>query len=216
MKKFVVVISLFTSLAALPAFGQGYGFFGSFPHSVWDGFTTPGLSVASTHVNLAFLWGPNGDVPMVESILNGVPTNSTILNSTWSVAAAWTDILNDPNFTFGVDNNTSAMAVAHSAPTGGFSYDGSAAFPITGTTIGNAYTLFVIGWDASYSTPQSAAANGAAVGWSQPFNYTVVSQITPPNTLSVVPFGVAGVPEPGVWVLMGFGGLPFLFFRQRK
>ena len=216
MKKFIVVISLITSLAALSAFGQGYGFFGSFPHSVWDGFTTPNLSVASTHVNLAFLWGPNGDVPMVESILNGVPTNSTTLNSTWSVAAAWTDILNDPNFTFGVDNNTSAMAVAQSAPTGGFSYDVGAAFPITGTTIGTAYTVFVIGWDASYSTPQLAAAAGAAVGWSQSFNYTVVNQITPPNIMSVVPFGVAGVPEPGTLALMGVGGLSFLFFRRRK
>ncbi len=224
MNKFISIASLIASFSCVSAFGQlqGYALFDARPFTVWEGFTAPTLSqlTPASAVNEAFLWGPSGDVPMVESILNGVPTNSTVLNSTWSVAAAWTDILNDPNFTLGVNNNSGAVAVASSSRLGGIEY-GDGTFPVTGTTAsnqfaGSTYTFFVIGWDANYSTPQSAAAASAAVGWSQPFSYTVEGPIGTPPVMPVVPFGIAGIiPEPSTIELAVLGGLSLLWFRRR-
>src|ERR1700690_2247807 len=123
MKKIIVISSLMATFASISTFGQGYFQFVAGKSQVWDGFTLGNVSQRATTVNVAFLWGPNGNVPLVDAILPAVPANATALNSTWSTAAAWTDILIDPNFTLAFDNNTSAMAVTRSLSNGAINYD---------------------------------------------------------------------------------------------
>ena len=218
MKKIIVIISLFSTLSGISTFGQGYFQFVAGKSQVWDGFSLVTTAQRASTVNVAFLWGPNGNVPLVDAILPGVPTNATVLNSTWSTAAAWNDILNDPNFTLAVDNNTSATAITRTFSSGAIYYNSGNVFTVSGTTPSTTYSLFMIGWDGNYSTPQLAAAADAAVGWSQAFQYTATSQTTVPNSMVGVtpPFGVVGAPEPTTLALAGLGILSLLAFRRRK
>ena len=220
MKKIVFVVSLVASFVGFSSFGQGYFQFTTGKSQVWDGFST-GVAHVDSNINVAFLWGLSGAAPQVESILNGVPTTATAATSTYTPQAAWTAILNDPNFTLAVNDSTSALAVTRTSSNGAITYNGGSAFPVTGTTIGT-YTLFMIGWDGSYATPAQAAANAAAVGWSQAFQYTSFVATASPNSMSgVTPeFGVVGmvdtIPEPASMTLAGLGGLSLLLLRRRK
>ncbi len=215
MKKLIAIGLLSALFAGLSAFGQGYTFFSGFKSTVWDGFTTPNISQRTSNVNVAFLWGPNAAVPLVDSIMAGTPTNFAALGAGLSYDTAWNDILNDPNFTLGFDNNSSTLAMTHTISSfGSFNYNSD--FPVTGTTAATTYTLFVIGWDANFSSPQLAAAAGSVVGWSQPFTHTLVTQIDVPNTMHFSPFGVLLVPEPSAVALSGLAGLSLLLFCRRK
>jgi len=218
MKKINLIISLVASFAGFSTFGQGYFQFTSSKSQVWDGFSLAAPQLATT-VNVAFLWGPSGDVPLVESILSGTPTNITVYSSTFSPAAAWNDILNDPNFTLAIDNNTSGPAVTRSFSNGAFAYNGGDTFTVTGTTVYTTYTLFMIGWDGAYATPIQAATADAAVGWSPAFQYTSSSLTSVPNSMNgaTPPFGVIGmIPEPASLTMAGLGGLSLLLLRRRK
>ncbi len=217
MKKIIVVASLITSLTSLSAFGQGYGLFTGNPRTVWDSFTYPDQPHVTSNVNVAFLWGMNGSAPLVESILNGVPTNATSMTSPFSIDAAWTDIVTDPNFTLAHNASDNSLVSTRTLANGGFSYNSSSTFGISGTTAGTTYTLFVIGWDATYATPQLAAAAGSAVGWSPAFSYSVTSEIGTPLTMpasGLAHFGV--VPEPTTMALAGLGSLSLLLFRRGR
>ena len=81
----------------------------------------------------------------------------------------------------------------------------------------------MIGWDAHYATPALAAAanggQGAALGWSLPFQYTAGTQISFALT-NILPFGnnfgtLPPVPEPAPMARAALGGLSLLAFRRR-
>ena len=217
MKKITLIVSLIATCAGISTFGQGYFQFATGKSQVWDCFTGPAPTRSAT-IDVAFLWGAQGAIPQVESFANGVPTNS--MTSSWSQAAAWTAILNDPNFQLAVNSgsgNTLASVLCISS--GAISYNSGGAFagPLA-TTPGGVYSLFMIGWDAHYATPALAAANFAAVGWSQTFDYTATSQTSIPNSFvgRTPSFGVVMAPEPATLALAGLGGLLLLLLRRRK
>ena len=215
MKKYVGIILLSASIAGLSAFGQGYFSFTSGKSQVYDGFSSYPLA-PSSRVDVAFLWGAQGAVPEVEALANGVSLGTP---QTWTPAAAWTAILADPNFTLAVDNNTGAPAVINTTSNGAISYNSGSAFPVTGTTVGTPYTLFMIGWNSIYATPVLAAAANSFVGWSQAFDYTAASSTSVPNSMNGLtpPFGVVGlIPEPSAITVAGLGGLSIWLLRRRK
>ena len=220
MKRITLIISLVATCAGFSTFGQGYFQFTAAKSQVWDGFST-GVPHIANDVNVAFLWGAQGAVPQVTSILSGVPTTATPATSSWLLSAAWTAILTDPNFQLAVNSGSgNSLASVLCTTLGAINYNGGYAFagPLTTVPTG-VYTLFMIGWDSAYATPALAQASNAALGWSQAFNYTATAlTATPNNMVGVTPdFGVAGVvPEPATVTLAGLGGLSLLFFRRRK
>ena len=216
MKTIVGVASVIASFISLTAFGQGYAYFSGVKGTVWDGFTMPTIAQRTSNVNVSFLWGQQGSMPVVESILGGgVPTNTTFLNATYSPYLAWSDILSDPDFTLAMNANSGLAVVTRTTTAGAFAYNSGAGFQLVGTSPGNSYTLFVIGWDANYATPNLAAAAGAAVGWSTAFDYTVTTFTAIPNSMTVTAFGTAGVPEPAALAVGGLAGL-LLCWRRRR
>jgi hypothetical protein len=202
MKRFNLLLSLTCIFASLTASGQwqGDGFvnFSDGPRPVWNGFTFPDISAPRTNVLVSFLWGPNGDVPLVDGILPGVPTNMTSSTIVFSPADAWTAILNDPNFVLATNDYDNSLVIANIYKNFSILYS-PGPFPLQGAGQAVTYSVFVIGWDAAYATPQLAAAAGAAVGWSEPFAYVTLPLIATPNTFaSLKPFGVIG---PGAYSL---------------
>lgn len=216
MKKLLAITSLATLLAQLSTFGQGYAAVAGGARSAWDGFTQPTSRLAAT-MNVAILWGSG--TPLISSIAASTPTNTSLAVG-FSRATAWSDILNDPNFQFAVDNNTSTMIIPQTSAGSSWTYTttgGFSSIPITGTSAGSSYSMFVIGWDKTYATPQAAGAAGAYIGWSAPFTYHFTDSIgTPPSIAAsgFIPFGV--VPEPGSLSLIGLGAASALLFRRRK
>ena len=184
------------------------------PDRVWDGFTVPNISTPTTNVLVSFLWAPSGDVPVVENILNGVPTTMTSSTITFSPAAAWTAILNDPNFTLAHNANDNSLVVTRiSSGPHAINYDG--VFPLLGSTANTTYTFFAIGWNGAYATPQLAAAANAAVGWSAPFTYSANAQTATPDIFRVDSFGVVGtVPESSIAMLGGLGAAVLAIYRR--
>ena len=231
MKKLVLLSTLAAFLIGLSAFGQGYFKFTASGKSVWDGDAlVPGgtakLGNASSN-SVAFLWGPTTATPLVEAILNGVPTNATssgVAGGNYSVSAAWTAILTDPLFTLALNNSGGGLATTNAAANGGWSYapGGTQAFQVLNSSGGVNYSLFLIAWNNDnglYLTPSAAQSHNMYVGWSQVFTYGTVSSGTDPNlqTMVFTPFGIAGtVPEPSTLALAGLGGLSLLLFRRKK
>jgi len=216
MKKlpFLIILGILSTLSCLSAFGDGYFLFSGPGKGVWDGWSTGVPHLAATN-NVAFLWGPTSSVPLVDSIMTATPTNGNEVD----LAAAWNDILTDPNFQLALNSNSNALAMVRCSAIGSWGYNGAAEFPVMGTAPGD-YEVFVIGWPSLYATPQDAAAAGAAVGWSAPFTYTAADPPpgTPPFSFAssgFVPFGV-NVPEPSAWLLAGLGTAGLLSFRRRK
>jgi hypothetical protein len=217
MKKTILIASVIASLAGLSASGQGYFLFTAPKHTVWDGFTIPSLSQCTTNVNVAFLWAASGSVPQVAAMMGATPTNLTVATSTFLPSAVWTAILTDPNFTLAVNGVSGQVAVARSTALGALNYNGGSGFPVTGSSAGVTYALFMVGWDAGYATPVLAAAASASVGWSSPFDYTPATFTSTLNSMAVQPFGVAGpIPEPSALALAGLGGLSLMLLRRRK
>jgi len=219
MKKLVLISALVATFGGA-TFGQGYFNFQGTKSAVWDGFTTPTTSQRDSNVNVAFLWAASGSVPGVTNAtgMTYVPNTTTVANSTYSAAAAWTAILTDPNFTLAVNSANSAVAVAQTLSSGAFQY-GAGQFGVTGTAVGGTYAVYEIGWSAAYATPALAAASANPyVGWSGVFTYTAqASTSTPVNMAAPAQWGVAGtVPEPTTLALAGLGGLGLLLFRRRK
>jgi len=218
MKRLVASVLVTTSLAGLSAFGQGYFQFTAPKHTVWDGFTNPSIPQNTTNVNVAFLWAANGWTPQVATILSSTPTNANELTGFFTPGTAWTAILTDPNFVLAVDGGNGQVAVARSTSLGALNYNGGAAFPVTGTSAGVTYTLFMVGWDARYATPALAAAVNSVVGWSSPFKYPSFVVTATPNFMAVQQFGVGvnGIPEPTSFALAGLGSLALLLLSRRK
>jgi hypothetical protein len=129
-KRLLLIISLTILLSGLSSLGQGYFVFATAKSAVWDGFSVANTYTRSTNVNVAFLWGANGAVPLVSSVQSAVSYNAIAgvyasgnQNGAYSTAAAWNDILNDPNFTLAVDSASNALVIARSTSTGVVFYD---------------------------------------------------------------------------------------------
>lgn len=224
MKKYLLTAALL--VASVSAFGQGYFLMVASKGATTDGFTTPGtVSLSSGTVNVGFLWGSTG-TPAIITLAGSTGNNGGSPTNTPSYSpppGAWNAILNDPNYTLAVNGNTAALVVTPSNTSslakGGYAYNSSATFPVTGTASGNSYTLVAIAWDKNFATPAAAAAANAAVGWSNPFTYAAVNNIgTPANFTAsgVGQFGVYPVPEPATLALAGLGAASLLLFRRKK
>jgi hypothetical protein len=221
MKKLILIIALTTFLAGLSALGQGYFQFVTGKSQVWDGFSG-GVATLSTRVNTAFLWAANGATPSVAAFASSVPSSTTVATSFFMASAAWTAILTDPNFTLAINSANGQIAVQQTTANGAINYNGGAAFGVQGTSVGTTYSVFFIGWNYAYATPQLAAAAASTdgyVGWSSPFSYTATAFTATANSMSgVTPaFGVTGpIPEPSTLALTGLAGLSLMLLRRRK
>ena len=222
MKKLLIIATV-ASLSALSSFGQGYFSLGGPSRGSWDIFTpaNAGAPKLAATMNIAIFWGSVSATPLVESsLLSGLgsPTNnqSAYLNN------PWTAILADGAFQRVVDNNTTLAVQPTTASNSSWAYTTTGGFtsvPVTGTAIGTAVHMYVIGWDKNFATVALAAANGAAVGYSSVFTYTPVDQIGTPSSLlssGLVHFGVNPVPEPATFALAGLGMAAMLVSRRRK
>jgi len=214
MKKLIIVAALTASVFS--SFGQGYFSFTGNPRTAWDGFTTTSVSKNAATMNVGFLFGTGS--ALISAIASSVPTNSTVLPNSSTVAAAWNAILNDANFT--VASTGGNQVVQATAANGSWSYNGAATFGVTGSGA-STYSVIVFGWSSAYSTAAAAALAGSAVGWSTAFSYTAVSSIGTPSSMALsglTGFGVtaAPVPEPGTIALAGLGGLGLLALRRRN
>jgi hypothetical protein len=225
MKKIIAISMLAATLAGSSAFGQGYFAFTGGKSQAWDGFTTPGTSVADASVDVAFLWATGTPTPSVDALLTTTPhtANSTTAES-YTVAQAWSDILTDPNFHLAVDATTAnagnvAVAQTLASPVGSVNYNSGFAFGVTGTTAGVTYSVFEISWNSAFATPSTASTGGSAVGWGPVFSYVPAVQTGLAPSFTEADFGTfvpAAVPEPSTMALAGLGSLAALLFRRKK
>lgn len=220
MKKIIALSLVAGALAANTAFSQGYLVIQSSRSAVNDVFTTPGTPQYDSKVDVALFISANGSAtPTVEGLVNGTPTTGT---ASFSIATAWTDIQNDPNFSQAVDATATPgnPVIMLSSSKGVAQYNGGFAFGLNGTTTTGSYSLFEVSWNAQYATIAAAAAAGSAVGWSPVLNsITLLTASAPsPETPVFANFGtqIAAVPEPGTMALAGLGGLSLLAFRRKK
>jgi hypothetical protein len=233
MKKLVLISTVIASLAGMSAFGQGYVLFQTGKSTGYDGFTTPGVSGLAATVDGALMWAPSGTVqtPLVNTMssLASTPTtgNSTTTES-YTVAAAWTAILSDPNFTLAYNFNggspTTGNAIMTSSSTGVFgsalnSFNMSNVSGSQVAVIGTTYSMFLITWNAAFATPAAAQTAGSAVGWGPVFQYTAYALTSSANSMLAL-VGRSGTfipaPEPTTLALAGLGSLSLLLFRRRK
>jgi hypothetical protein len=143
----------------------------------------------------------------------------------------WGAILtNGDAFTLAQDTSSGLTAIVADTASGfgkgAINYNAGNSFQVAGTTAGNLYELFIIGWSSAYADPIAAAAANAPVGWSGTFTYA--SGSTPTVTASGAPlasfsasgggaFGVvSAIPEPTTFALAGLGAAALLIFRRRK
>lgn len=218
MKKQIIITALAIA-TSLSAFAQGYVSFAStkaqgvwFAPNATNSGSAAGLGNAA--ITVGFLWANSG-TPLVGS--TGTPTTN-------NVPADWTPILTDPNFHFGFNNNTAALATQplnnSGLAQGGWSYNGGVSFPVTGTTAGSTIEILAVAWSSQYSTPQAAAAGGSFLGWSSLFNYatgpTSGSAVSSFALSGMPAFGVQPVPEPATFALAGLGAAAMLILRRRK
>jgi hypothetical protein len=224
MKK-IIVLSLFAgSLFATSAFGQGYLQLQLANSTVYDGFTTAGVSTRSSNVDAALFWAPASTASPVAGLLASTPTagNSTTTES-YTVAQAWADILNG-TFTLALNASTGNSQVIQTTTTrGAVNYLAGSSFGLNGTTPGETITVMLVSWNALYATPTAAQTAGSAIGWSAPLQFTLGLSPTDINNTSpgIGAFGtfipnVVVTPEPGTLALAALGGAAMLFIRRKK
>jgi hypothetical protein len=223
MKKLFIILLLAVSMGV--SYGQGLVFFSGESQGVWDNFSSS-QPILSADMDVSFLFGTG--TPLISSLGvggagpgNSIPTNALSNNTSFVPSAAWSDILNDPNFMLATNTGLpGSPVVAHVIGNGSWGYNSSTEFHLAGASQNQTYTVYVIGWAGNYATPQLAAAADAAVGWSAAFSYTIPALITetPPSFVQAgfLPFGVVGTPEPTTFALAGLGGLSLWFLRRRK
>jgi len=227
MKK-TILIAAAIAMAGISSFAQGNILFSGPSKGVWDNFSssTPHLTGEGIYVALMFGTG----TPTIASISgtglltagNGgeyTSTNSINLNTSFSAATAWNDILNQSGWALVTGtNNVDPAQMAVSSSNGAFTYNAGSAWQSQNLTGGTVYNMYIIGWSSAYATPQLAAAANAAVGWSSYFSYTPAVGISTPPTFSglATPFGVVATPEPSTMALAAIGGASLLLFRRRK
>jgi hypothetical protein len=191
--------------SGLSAFGQGFATFGGFPNTVVDQTFLP---PNPANFKVSFLWGIG--TPMITSIATSTPTNSPLA---FDRASAWNLVLNDPNFQLAIDLPSNLTVVADVIANGSWFYRTNGAFPVLSAVAGATNTVFVIGWDDHYDTPQLAAAAAAPIGWSKSFSY--VFTFGGSMASRIVPFGVP-VPEPTTAGLTATGLATVLVRRRRR
>jgi len=227
---------MMVALSGLSAFGQGFFTFTSGGGFIWNDYTGPGPYRANNTgpVNWAIMLntGTPSGTPLVATT-TGMSSTATNSFGTQAGPLAWNAILNDPNWHLAINNNTAATVIGTTTTVGGMT--GPAAnvtdIPVTGTSVnGGTINAFAIAWDATYATPQLAAAanggNGAAVGWSGVLAYQYQNSSLLPvawgtqwgsaNTAGA--FGVIPtvVPEPASFALAGLGMAAMLIAHRRK
>ena len=221
-KKLSLIITACLALtSSLDAFGQGYAVFAStkasgvyfgpnfYPNT--NAFAVP----ANNTVTVGFMWANLG-TPLVGT--NGTPLNSTVL-------ADWNKIMFDPLFHFAINATTGTLV---SVPVnnsglaqGGWSYNGSASFPLQGSSPGSTIKVFAVAWSSSYPTPQLAVSAGSNLGYSALFNYQTgldSGSAAPTFDLSGMPpfqyWYTTSSPEPSSAALLTTG-LVCWFLRKR-
>jgi hypothetical protein len=222
MKKLITITLLVASFAATGAFGQGYFFFASGKKQVYDG--SGATAVNDTAVTVALFWATGSSVvPTVDqygsqSLASG---NNTTLATTvgYTDSQAWTAI-NNGQFIEGASTVVfTGLDQANTTATGVLNLGGGSSFDVTGTVASGLYTAYLVSWTGGWATPALAASNGAAVGWSTPYNWTAGSSVSTLNTPSIAGFGTfipVATPEPGTMALAALGGASLLMFRRKK
>jgi len=224
MKKNLLIAAA-VMVVSVSSFGQGLFLFSGNTKTAWDNFTVPNVGKLGATIDVALLWAPSGSSAAITSIMASTPTNAAVVGTTYSAPAAWSAILNDPNFHFAVDGGTSANVQSTTTAGGAWTYNGSGSFSVNGTAGNTPYSVFVIGWSSAYATPALAAAANAPLGWSSVFSYTsgqlpsgpgAFPAGTPAQQFGVLQGTVGTVPEPATLALAGLGGASLLFFRRKK
>jgi len=220
MKKQLILAATLIAMTSASSFGQGYFLFAANKNSVFDAFTTQGVSVSGGgHTIAGFIFGPQST------------TNSglgSVGNPTGNVGGVspdkWLAALNDPQYHLATNQTSGALVSVNVNPAGlaigGISYLGGATFIVANTVGGQQYTMYAIAWDNAFPDPYTAAASGRAFGWSNPFQYAAGNgPISTPLTFSasgMTAFGVSPIPEPTTFALAGLGAAALLIFRRRK
>jgi len=224
MKKILLIATL-AAISGLSAFAQGNFSFGSPASYVWNG----PAGTRGGNYNVGFLWSSSVSTPNVATTsgIAGTRTNATENFS----GNPWTAILNDPNFALAQNaDSANATVVGTLSSTGAIVYNLGSSFHVTGSSSGGGTaTVFMIAWDNAFATPQLAAANSAAVGWSRSFSYSYANNSTAASATlgqtaagldsNIYKFGVSpvvAVPEPATFALAGLGMAAMLIARRRK
>jgi len=229
MKKLLLTLSVVA--IGVSAFGQGQVIFGSAAGYVWNINAT---RAAAGTVDTAFLFSTSSSAtPLLlqAGIYNlGTPTNNGAVKlSDTQATTAWSDILTDPNFQLATNTSGSTTVIGTTTATGGVSYNGGGSFLAANTPAagGNIY-VYVISWDATYTTPWAAQSANASVGWSKLITYNVAAGPVPGPSGTATSFtsqttgwqfgtlGVVATPEPSTMALAALGGASLLLFRRRK
>ena len=223
MKK-TIIAALALAITSVSAFSQGNISFGGIGHGIWTTANNNYTTSQGDDVALLFFTSAPNLTAIFASAGSGSSTNSASGNAGYSVATAWTTLLNGAIQLNGVSSSSPAIANI-TGTQGTFTYNGGVAFSANNVTGGTTYSAIEIAWNPTggNTTIALAAANNALVGWSQVFSYTPTTGSVTPTTLSsglVGSFGVGGTvaptPEPGTMALAALGGASLLLFRRRK
>src|SRR5690348_9213905 len=125
MKKLFYIMTTMAALSGMSAFGQGQALFTGAVRGVWDDWQ--GSATLTATNNVAFLFANNTTnslTPLVDSLAFSVATNTT--SASWSLATAWNDILNDPNYHLATNSASSTLATVLCAANASWSYNGNA------------------------------------------------------------------------------------------
>jgi hypothetical protein len=218
MKKQLIITALALVVSA-SAFGQGYVVFASTKSAgvSYNPGAAGGTNATAVNgnggISVGFIWAASG-TPLVGT--SGLAVGQTAITPDWS------KILTDPTFHF-AQNAGALVSVAlnnSGLAQGGWTYNGSVSFPLTGSTPGSVIEIVAVAYSSAYTTPQAAAAGGSFLGYSGLFNYTTGADsgaaVSTFALSGMGAFGVSPVPEPATFALAGLGAAAMLIFRRRK
>jgi hypothetical protein len=214
MKNQIIIMSVLV-VSSVTTFSQGYFRLSAGKNTVWDDFTTPGVSEPSAGtVNVAWLIGPaSSTIPSLGS--TGSPTNTPP-----AFGGSGTSLMNLPGgWSYAATGGTTWVATTGTgAWAGSFAANGGTGAALDGTSVGTTYTMYVVGWNASAGTAAILNGSWSILGWSNPMQVTAAAVTGPFQDFSAnggSPFGLA-VPEPCTFALSGLGAAALLIFRRRK
>jgi hypothetical protein len=226
MKIKIAIIATLIATSGMNIFGQGYVTFNGSTSSLWNEFTTPGLGVrGNANINVAFLWAPVGTADLLPAVgsqfstRGGAAVNQVATNGVDSIATGLSSLQAMLSGGWQFASNGTSLASITIGSAANFSYG---QFQLAGSSAGTAYSIVVIGWDSASGLTAILNGSIAAIGWSNPFNYTTGASTLDPNGQTLFTgagmnqFGVAPVPEPTTLALAGLGAASMLIFRRRK